>query len=99
MALASGKRFGPHEITGLLGSGGMGDVYRARDTVLLRDVAIKVLPQSLVNDANTPLSAWHPPSGMFTRRGPTVASPIRSRSEPKASLLRRRCGRSAASSC
>ena len=52
MAIARGTRFGPHEIVDSLGSGGMGDVYRARDTQLQRDVAIKVLSKSFVNDAN-----------------------------------------------
>ena len=47
MALPSGFRIGSYEIVGLLGVGGMGEVYRARDTKLGRDVAIKVLPDSL----------------------------------------------------
>ena len=44
MRLAPGTRLGPYEIIGLLGAGGMGEVYRARDTRILRDIAIKVLP-------------------------------------------------------
>jgi len=50
MALASGTKLGPYEITGAIGAGGMGEVYRARDTQLGRDVAIKVLPANFVND-------------------------------------------------
>jgi serine/threonine protein kinase len=46
-----GQRLGPYEIGALLGSGGMGDVYRARDTVLRRDVAIKILPDVFTADA------------------------------------------------
>jgi len=50
MALASGTRLGPYEIQSLLGAGGMGEVYRARDMRLQRDVAIKILPHSLAHD-------------------------------------------------
>jgi len=52
MALTSGTRLGPYEIQSPLGAGGMGEVYRARDTRLGRDVAIKVLPDSFAKDAD-----------------------------------------------
>jgi serine/threonine-protein kinase len=51
MTLPPGTRVGAYEITGPLGAGGMGEVYRARDTKLNRDVAVKVLPLSLTADA------------------------------------------------
>jgi Tol biopolymer transport system component len=50
MALASGTRLGSYEIVAQIGAGGMGEVYRAHDTKLARDVAIKVLPANFVND-------------------------------------------------
>ena len=50
MALTSGAKLGPYEIQSPLGAGGMGEVYRARDTRLGRDVAIKVLPCQLSSD-------------------------------------------------
>src|SRR5437868_15458269 len=50
MALTSGVKLGPYEIQSPLGAGGMGEVYRARDARLERDVALKVLPSSLSSD-------------------------------------------------
>jgi serine/threonine protein kinase len=47
MPLEPGDKIGPYEIVDLLGKGGMGEVYRAHDTNLSRDVAIKVLPAAL----------------------------------------------------
>src|SRR5664279_5895959 len=52
MTLPSGTKLGPYEIESLLGTGGMGEVYRARDTRLQRTVAIKVLPAHLSSDAD-----------------------------------------------
>jgi TolB-like protein/Flp pilus assembly protein TadD len=51
MSLPPGTRLGPYEIVEAIGSGGMGDVYRARDTRLDRDVAVKVLPERVARDA------------------------------------------------
>ena len=50
MALSAGRRLGSYEILASLGAGGMGEVYRARDTKLNRDVAIKVLLPAVAND-------------------------------------------------
>ncbi|HSC05509.1 MAG TPA: protein kinase, partial [Steroidobacteraceae bacterium] len=49
MALASGDRLGPYEILAAIGRGGMGEVYRARDTRLKREIAIKVLPPHITS--------------------------------------------------
>ena len=51
MSLSAGTRLGPYEVLSPLGAGGMGEVYRARDTKLGREVAIKVLPAAFANDA------------------------------------------------
>ena len=50
MALTAGTRLGPYEILAPIGAGGMGEVYRARDKKLDREVAIKILPATLAQD-------------------------------------------------
>src|ERR1700722_1485042 len=50
MALSAGTRLGPYEILVPIGAGGMGEVYRAKDTKLAREVAIKILPDALAQD-------------------------------------------------
>ncbi len=52
LTLSVGTRLGVFEIVGPLGAGGMGEVYRARDTTLHRDVAIKILPEAFAADAD-----------------------------------------------
>ena len=66
MTLTLGTRLGPYEILSALGAGGMGEVYRARDTRLNRDVAIKVLPDLFASDAER--------LARFTREAQTLAS-------------------------
>ena len=66
MALQLGTRLGAYEITSLIGAGGMGEVYRARDTRLGRDVAIKVLPSQFALDSER--------VARFTREAQVLAS-------------------------
>ena len=66
MPLTPGTRLGVFDVIGLLGAGGMGEVYRARDTTLGRDVAIKVIPQAFADDAER--------LARFTREAQTLAA-------------------------
>jgi eukaryotic-like serine/threonine-protein kinase len=58
MPLSAGSRLGPYEIESAVGAGGMGEVYRARDTRLDRAVAIKTLPEALSHDPVTVAVNW-----------------------------------------
>jgi hypothetical protein len=64
--LSAGTRLGPYEILSTLGSGGMGEVYRARDTKLNRDVALKILPDAVAGDPSR--------FARFTREAQTLAA-------------------------
>ena len=66
MTLASGTRLGPYEVLATLGAGGMGEVYRARDTKLGREVAIKILPADFAQDRDR--------VARFTREAQILAS-------------------------
>src|SRR5258707_14469859 len=66
MPLAAGAKVGPYEIVAPLGAGGMGEVYRAKDTKLKRDVAIKVLPEAFAADPGR--------LARFTREAEVLAS-------------------------
>jgi eukaryotic-like serine/threonine-protein kinase len=66
MPLSVGAKLGPYEILAPLGVGGMGEVYRARDTALKRDVALKVLPAAFVRD--------HERMARFQREAEVLAS-------------------------
>jgi serine/threonine protein kinase len=65
MTLNTGRRLGPYEIVAAIGAGGMGEVYRAKDTKLNRDVAIKVLPELFATDPER--------LARFTREAQTLA--------------------------
>ena len=66
MSLVPGTRLGSYEVVAALGAGGMGEVYRARDTKLNRDVVIKILPDVFAHDAGR--------VARFTREAQTLAS-------------------------
>ena len=66
MALSAGTRLGPYEILSALGAGGLGEVYRARDTQLNRQVAIKILPELFALDPDR--------VARFTREAQTLAA-------------------------
>ena len=84
MTLSPGTRLGPYEILSAIGAGGMGEVYRARDSKLARDVAIKVLPEATAADPRA--------LARFEREARAVASSLASQ-HPRHPRLRHRRGR------
>src|SRR5215203_4701916 len=102
MALEPGTRLGPYEIVSPAGAGGMGEVYRARDTRLDRTVALKVLPPDLNNDpaarqrfereARAVAALSHPHSARFTTSGSRTGPTSWWRGRRCQALLRGHCG-------
>src|SRR5436309_1120587 len=74
MALLSGSRFGAYDIVSSLGTGGMGEVYRARDMRLKREVAIKVLPDGFSQDADRVARFQREAELLATLNHPNVAA-------------------------
>src|ERR1019366_6440901 len=72
MALALGTKLGPYEVLSPLGAGGMGEVYRARDTRLERTVAVKILPASVSSDPDRLLRFQHEARILSTLNHPNV---------------------------
>jgi Tol biopolymer transport system component len=73
LSLSKGSRIGPYEIVGSLGAGGMGEVYRARDSKLNRDVAIKVLPESFAHDPDRLIRFEREAQVLATLNHPNIA--------------------------
>jgi eukaryotic-like serine/threonine-protein kinase len=74
MALPPGVRLGPYEILDAIGAGGMGEVYRARDAKLGRDVALKVLPEAFARDAERMARFQHEAKVLASLNHPNIAS-------------------------
>jgi serine/threonine protein kinase len=73
MSFAAGTRLGSYEITGVIGAGGMGEVYRAMDTRLNRDVAIKVLPELVATDPERLARFEREPQTLAALNHPNIA--------------------------
>src|SRR6202521_617191 len=73
MSVSVGTKLGPYEILAPLGKGGMGEVYRARDTKLDREVAIKVLPSALAQDAERLARFERETNGLASLNQPNIA--------------------------
>jgi serine/threonine protein kinase len=75
MTLVAGSRLGCYEIVSALGTGGMGEVYRATDTVLKRQVALKVLPSEVANDPERVASFQREAEVLASLNHPNIAHP------------------------
>jgi serine/threonine protein kinase len=75
MPLAPGARLGPYEVLGLIGAGGMGEVYKARDTRLDRTVAIKVLPAHVSADPERRARFEREAKAISTLNHPHICTP------------------------
>jgi Tol biopolymer transport system component len=74
VAIGPGTRLGPYEVTALLGAGGMGEVYRARDARLKRDVAIKILPTAFAQDPDRIRRFEHEAEALAALNHPNIAA-------------------------
>jgi len=74
MPITIGQQLGSYEITALLGKGGMGEVYRARDTKLKRNVALKVLPEAFSDDPGRMTRFQHEAEVLASLNHPNVAA-------------------------
>jgi eukaryotic-like serine/threonine-protein kinase len=74
LALTTGFKIGPYEIVNVLGAGGMGEVYRARDTKLKRDVAIKILPSAFASDPDRIARLQREAEVLATLNHPNIAA-------------------------
>ena len=106
--MVPGAVLGPYEVVSLLGAGGMGEVYRARDTRLNRDVALKLLPETVAGDAERVARFQREAQVLASLNHPNigaifgleeVASMPSARARPGSSSSSRTGSRSCAGSC
>src|SRR5437762_7676483 len=94
MALDAGTMLGPYEIAAPIGAGGMGEVYRARDTRLHRDVAVKVLPPAVSADPDRLRRFEQEARAVAALNHPNILALHESNSSSRSSSKANRCGTS-----